>query len=163
MIKNKPFWIITGIGIFATLIFLYIFVYSLAVRTVQSSVLMEKAYPHIKPEEYLNELKLEAKKNNLKLIEVKSEKNYYLVQLINEKKLEEALSVSPQVAPLAIINVVIYDLGDGTGVVANNPYLWDIVYPNNYVDDIAQQFSEELSDIFDGIYWEIKKKKEELN
>ena len=163
MIKNKPFWIITGIGIFSTLIFLYIFVYGLAVRTVQSSVLMEKAYPHIKPEEYLNELKLEAKKNNLKLIEVKSEKNYYLVQLINEKRLEEVISVSPQAAPLAIINVVIYDLGDGTGVVANNPYLWDIVYPSNYIDDIAQQFSEELSDILDGIYWEIKKKKEELN
>ncbi|MDQ7056032.1 MAG: hypothetical protein Q9M89_06020 [Persephonella sp.] len=37
MKRNWPFIIITGIGVFATLIFLYIFVYSLATNTVKSA------------------------------------------------------------------------------------------------------------------------------
>ena len=163
MIKNKPLAILIGIGIFSTLFFLYVFVYGLAVRTVKSSVLMEKAYPKITPAEYLNELKLTASKNNLKIIEIKKEGSFFLIQLVNKKYLEDVASVSPQATPLAIVNMVIYDLGDGTGLVATNPYLWDIVYPNNYIDEKAESFSNELSDIFDGIYWSLKKKKKELN
>ncbi|WP_457641470.1 hypothetical protein [Persephonella sp.] len=163
MKKNWPFIIITGFGIFATFVFLYFFVYGMAVNTVRSSVLIEKAYPNIKPAEYINELRLKAKKNNLKLIEVRSEKNYYLVQIIDEKKLDEILSLSPKFAPLSIINFVIYDLGNGTAVVGNNPYIWDIVAPDNYIDDVAEEFSVELSDILDSIYWDLKKRKESLN
>ena len=163
MIKNKPLVIITGIGIFTTLVFLYIFVYGLAVRTVRSSVLIEKAYPKITPAEYLNELKMIAPQNNLKIIQIKNENHFFIVQLINEKYLDEVASVSPQATPLAIVNMVIYDLGDGTALIATNPYLWDIVYPNNYIDDKAESFSNELSEIFDSIYWRIKEKKKELN
>ncbi|RUM60797.1 MAG: hypothetical protein DSY66_00375 [Persephonella sp.] len=162
MIKNKPFFIITAIGIFSTLIFLYIFVYGLAVRTVKSSVLIEKAYPNLTPAEYLNELKISASKNNLKILEVRKERDFYIIQMVNEKYLDEVSAVSPQATLLAIVNVVIYNLGDGVGVVATNPYLWDIIYPSNYIDDKAESFSNELSDIFDGIYWSLKEKKREL-
>ena len=163
MIKNKPLAILIGIAVFSTLFFLYVFVYGLAVKTVKSSVLIEKAYPNIKPAEYLNELKLVALKNNLKIIDIKKEKNFFVIQLVNEKYLDDVASFSPQATPLAIVNMVIYDLGDGTAVIATNPYLWDIIYPNNYIDEKAESFSNELSDIFDGIYWSIKEKKKELN
>jgi hypothetical protein len=162
MKRNWPFIIITGIGVFATLIFLYVFVYGLAVNTVRSSVLLEKAYPHIKPQEYLNLLKRKASKNNLKIIQLRSENRYFLIQMINEKKLNEVLSISPQIAPLSIINLVIYDLGDGTGLVGNNPYIWDIVVDSPLIDEMAQNYSEELSDLLDSIYWDYKKEKEIL-
>jgi hypothetical protein len=163
MIKNKPLWIITGIGIFATLVFLYLFVYNLATRTVESALLIEKAYPNIKPAEYLSELKNQAKKNHLKLEIIKNAGNTFILQIINEKRLEDVLSVSPQASLLAIVNVVIYDLGNGTGLVATNPYIWDIIYPSNYIDDIAESYSEELSTIFDSIYWIWKEKSKELD
>ncbi len=162
MKKNWPFVIITGIGIFATLIFLYIFVYSLATNTVKSAALLEKAYPHIKPEEYINFLQRKAEKNNLKIIQIKAEKNYFLVQIINEKVVDELLSLAPQVAPLGIVNFVIYDLGNGTGIVGNNPYLWDIVIDSPRIDEIAEDYSEFLSDVLDSIYWDYKKEKEML-
>lgn len=160
--RNWPFIIITGFGIIATLIFVFIFVQNMAINTVKSSVLLEKAYPHIKPQEYLNHLKIKAKKNNLRIVELRQDKGYFLIQLINDKKLDEVLAISPQVAPLAIINLVIYDLGDGTAIVGNNPYIWDIVYPSSVVDDLAESFSNEISDILDSIYWDIKKEKQML-
>ncbi len=160
--RNWPFIIITGVGIVATLIFIFIFVQNMAINTVRSSVLLEKAYPHIKPQEYLNHLKLKAKRNNLRIIELRHDRGYFLIQLINDKKLDEILSISPQVAPLAIINLVIYDLGDGTAVIGNNPYIWDIVYPNSVIDELAESFSKEISDILDSIYWDIKKEKQML-
>ncbi|MBK3332135.1 hypothetical protein GWK41_03515 [Persephonella atlantica] len=162
MKRNWPFIIITGFGIFATLIFLYIFVYSLATNTVKSAVLLEKAYPHIKPQEYMNFLQKKAEKNNLKIIQIKSEGNYFLVQVINEKIVNELFSLAPQVAPLGIVNLVIYDLGDGTGIVGNNPYVWDIVIDSKRIDEIAQDYSEFLSDVLDSIYWDYKKEKEML-
>ena len=160
--RNWPFIIITGVGIFATLIFIFIFVQNMAINTVKSSVLLEKAYPHIKPQEYLNHLKVKAKKNNLRIVELRQDRGYFLVQLINDKKLDEVLAISPQVAPLAIINLVIYDLGDGTAIIGNNPYIWDIVYPSSVIDDMAESFSNEISDILDSIYWDIKKEKQML-
>ncbi len=160
--RNWPFIIITGVGILATLIFIFIFVQNMAINTVKNSVLIEKAYPHIKPQEYLNHLKMKAIKNNLRVVELRQDRGYFLIQLINDKKLDEVLSISPQVAPLAIINLVIYDLGDGTAVIGNNPYIWDIVYPSSVIDDIAENFSNEISDILDSIYWDIKKEREML-
>ncbi len=160
--KNWPFIIITGAGIVATLIFIFIFVQNMAINTVKSSVLLEKAYPHIKPEEYVNHLRIKAKKNNLRIVELRKDRGYYLIQLIDDKKLDEVISLSPQVAPLAIINLVIYDLGDGTALIGNNPYIWDIIYPSSVIDDLAQGFAEQISDILDSIYWDIKKEKEIL-
>ncbi len=160
--RNWPFIIITGFGILATFIFIFIFVQNMAINTVKSSVLLEKAYPHIKPEEYVNHLKIKAKKNNLRIVELRKDRGYYLIQLIDDKKLDEVISLSPQVAPLAIINLVIYDLGDGTALVGNNPYIWDIIYPSSVIDDIAESFLNQLSDILDSIYWDIKKEKKML-
>jgi len=162
MKRNWPFIIITGIGIFTTLIFLYIFVYGLATNTVKSAAIMEKAYPHIKPQEYMNFLKKTIKNNNIKIIQIKSEEQYFLIQLINEQKLEELINIAPQLAPLSIVNLVIYDIGNGTGIVANNPYLWDIIINNRKIDEIAEEYSNLLSDILDSIYWDYKKEQEML-
>jgi hypothetical protein len=163
MKKNWPFIIITGFGISATLIFLYFFVYGMAVNTVRSTILLEKAYPNTKPEEYINELIAKAEKNELKIIGIKKEEKYYIIQLVNDNILEKTASLSPKFTPLSVVTVVIYDLRNGTGIVGNNPYIWDIISPDSYIDDIAENFSNQLSDIFDSIYWEIKKKKEKLN
>lgn len=162
MKKNWPFIIITGFGVAATLIFVYIFVYGLAVNTVKSAVLIEKAYPHIKPQEYMNILQKKAKNNNLKIIKISSERNLFLIQIVDKKQLEEIISLSPQIAPLSVVNLVVYDLGDGTGIVGNNPYLWDIVIDNPRIDDMAENFSNRLSDFLDSIYWDYKKEKETL-
>ncbi len=162
MKKNWPFIIITGFGVAATLIFVYIFVYGLAVNTVKSAVLIEKAYPHIKPQEYMNILQKKAKNNNLKIIKISSERNLFLIQMVDKKQLEEIISLSPQIAPLSVVNLVVYDLGDGTGIVGNNPYLWDIVIDNPRIDDMAENFSNRLSDFLDSIYWDYKKEKETL-
>ena len=162
MKRNWPFIVITGFGIVATLIFVYIFVYGLAINTVKSAVLIEKAYPHIKPQEYMNILQKKAKSNNLKIIKISSEKNLFLVQMVDEKQLEDILSLAPQISPLSIVNLVVYDLGDGTGIVGNNPYLWDIVIDNPRIDEMAENFSNRLSDFLDSIYWDYKKEKETL-
>ncbi len=162
MKRNWPFIVITGFGIVATLIFVYIFVYGLAVNTVKSAVLIEKAYPHIKPQEYMNILQKKAKNNNLKIIKISSERNLFLIQMVDKKQLEEIISLSPQIAPLSVVNLVVYDLGDGTGIVGNNPYLWDIVIDNPRIDDMAENFSNRLSDFLDSIYWDYKKEKETL-
>ncbi|WP_457639766.1 hypothetical protein [Persephonella sp.] len=162
MKRNWPFIIITGVGIFSTFLFLYIFVYGLATNTVKSAVLLEKAYPHIKPQEYMNFLQRKAEKNGLKIIQVRSEDRLFLIQLIDERKLNEIISLAPQIAPLAIVNLVIYDLGDGTGIVGNNPYVWDIVIDSPKIDEMAEEYSNRLSDILDSIYWDYKKEKEML-
>ncbi|NPA58185.1 MAG: hypothetical protein GXN94_02700 [Aquificae bacterium] len=162
MKKNLPFLIITGIGVFSTLLFLYIFVYGLATNTVKSAVLLEKAYPHVKPQEYMNFLKRKAKENNLKIISVKTGDRLFLIQMVNEKVLNDLLSLAPQVAPLSIVNLVIYDLGNGTGIVGNNPYLWDIVIDSPKIDEIAENYAEQLSHLLDSIYWEYKKEQEIL-
>ncbi|MDQ7056033.1 MAG: hypothetical protein Q9M89_06025 [Persephonella sp.] len=111
----------------------------------------------------MNFLKKKAEKNNLKIIRIKAEKHYFLVQIINKKITSELFSLAPQVAPLGIVNLVIYDLGDGTGIVGNNPYLWDIVIDSKRIDEIAQDYSEFLSDLLDSIYWDYKKEKEMLS
>ncbi len=161
MKRNYPFIIITALAVIMTLVFVYLFTYQSAINTVRGAVLIEKAYPKIKPEEYINQLKIEAQKNKLQLKEIRKEKNIYLIQIINQELLDKLLS-APSVAILSIINIAIYDIGDGTAVVGNNPYLWDIISPNNYIDDLAESYSDRLSEIFDNVYWEIKKKKKIL-
>ncbi len=161
MKRNYPFIIITALAIIMTLVFVYLFTYQSAINTVRSAVLIEKAYPKIKPEEYINQLKIEAQKNKLQLTEIRKEKNIYLIQILNPELLDKLLA-APSVAVLSIINIAVYDIGDGTAVVGNNPYLWDIISPSNYIDDLAESYSDRLSEIFDNVYWEIKKKKKIL-
>ncbi|WP_456400083.1 hypothetical protein [Persephonella sp.] len=162
MKKNWPFIIITGFGILATLLFMYFFVYGLAVNTVRSSAVIEKAYPNIKPEEYINELKIKAQKNNIEILQIEREDNFYLIQIINREKMNKVSTLSPKFASLSVVTLSVYDIGNGTVLVGNNPYLWDVVSPDNLIDDIAEEYSEELSDLFDSIYWDLKKKKEKL-
>lgn len=113
---------------------------------------MEKAYPKIKPQEYVNELKRIAPKNNIEVNLLFEGNNSYLVQITRKKLSEKLLNEVPNVSVLSVPNVSIYDLVDGTGLVATNPYIWDIIAPNSYIDDIAQGFGEELSMIFYSIY-----------
>ncbi len=162
MNRNYPFIIVSALGIIASLVLVYMYVYQRAINSVRSAALIEKAYPIVKPEEYINQLKINAEKNNLKIIEITKTERTFIVQLINEKLLEKLININPGASVLTIVNLSIYDLGDGTAVVGNNPYLWDIMMPSNYVDDLAEGFSKELSSILDDIFWEIKKKKEAL-
>ena len=162
MKKNLPFLIITGLGIVATLFLVYFFVYNMAVETVRSAIFIERAYPNIKPEEYVNELKSSAKKNNLTILDIKQNNQYYLLQMYDENIINKLSQISPNLVSIGVINLVVYSVGGGTGIVANNPYLWDIAIPSDYVDDLAENFSNQLIDIFDGIYWQIKEKKKEL-
>jgi hypothetical protein len=162
MNKNYPLIIITGFGIIASLVLVYLYVYQRAINSVRSAALIEKAYPVVKPEEYINQLRIDAKKNNLRIVEITKTEKTFIIQIVNQKLLEKLININPGASVLTIVNLSIYDLGDGTAVVGNNPYLWDIMMPSNYIDDIAEGFSKDLSDILDNIYWEIKKKKEAL-
>ncbi len=159
---NYPFIIITAFAIIASLIMVYMFVYQKAINSVRSAALIEKAYPNTKPEEYINQLRIQAKKNNLKIIEISKTEKTFIIQLINPKLLEKLININPGASVLTIVNLSIYDLGNGTAVVGNNPYLWDIMIPSNYVDNLAENYSKDLSKILDDIYWELKKKKEAL-
>ncbi len=162
MNRNYPLIIVSALGIIASLILVYMYVYQRAINSVRSAALIEKAYPKIKPEEYINQLKIQAQRNNLKIVEITKTERTFIVQLVNQKLLEKLIDINPGASVLTIVNLSIYDLGDGTAVVGNNPYLWDIMIPSNYVDDLAEGFSKELSQILDDIFWEIKKKKEAL-
>ncbi len=162
MNRNYPLIIVSALGIIASLVLVYMYVYQRAINSVRSAALIEKAYPRIKPEEYINQLRIQAQKNNLKIIEITKTEKTFIVQLVNKKLLEKLININPGASVLTIVNLSIYDLGDGTAVVGNNPYLWDIMIPSNYIDDIAENYSKELSAILDDIFWEIKKKKEAL-
>ena len=161
-VKNWPLVIITGFGVIAIFLITFIFIQGLAINTVREALIMEKAYPKIKPQEYVNELKRIASKNNIEVKLLFEGNNSYLVQITRKKLSEKLLNESPNVAILSVVNVSVYDVGDGTGLVATNPYIWDIIAPNSYIDDIAQGFGEELSMIFDSIYWDYRKKQKML-
>ncbi len=161
-IKNWPLVIITGFGVIAIFLITFIFIQGLAINTVREALIMEKAYPKIKPQEYVNELKRIASRNNIQVKILFEGNNSYLIQITRKKLSEKLLNEAPNVAVLSVVNVSVYDVGDGTGLVATNPYIWDIIAPNSYIDDIAQGFGEELSMIFDSIYWDYKKKQKML-
>ena len=161
-IKNWPLVIITGFGVIAIILITFIFIQGLAINTVREALIIEKAYPKIKPQEYVNELKRIAPKNNIEVNLLFEGNNSYLIQITRKKLSEKLLNEAPNVSVLSVVNVSIYDVGNGTGLVATNPYIWDIIAPNSYIDDIAQSFGEELSMIFDSIYWDYRKKEKML-
>jgi len=160
--KNWPLIIISGFGVVAIFLITFIFIQGLAINTVREALILEKAYPKIKPQEYINELQRIAKANNIQVKIISKTDRAFLVQITRKDLMEKLLIEAPNVAVLSVVNVSIYDVGDGTGLVATNPYIWDIIAPNSYIDDIAQGFSEELSMIFDSIYWDFKKKEKML-
>lgn len=159
---NWPLIVISGFGVIAVFLITFIFVQGLAINTVREAIIFEKAYPHIKPQEYLNELKLEAKQNKLQIKEISRGQNSFLIQITRPELMDKILNEYPNIALLSVVNVVIYDLGDGTGLVATNPYIWSMISKNAYINDIAKGFSEELSMVFDSIFWSLKKKKSML-
>lgn len=160
---NWPLIIITGFGIVAVFIITFIFVQGLAINTVKEAILMQKAYPKVKPQEYVNELKLSAEKNHLTVKEIAKTDKVILLQVIKPKLLEKLMVEAPDVSIASIINLSIHDIGDGTAIVASNPYIWDMISPSSYLDDILQSYSEEVSLILDSIYWDLKKKKKILS
>lgn len=159
---NWPLIVITGFGVVGVFIITFIFVQQLAIRTVKEAILLEKAYPKIKPQEYINELKIEAKKNKLTLIEIAKSDKVFVYQLIKKDLLKKFMEEFPNASISAVVTLSIYDLGDGTSIVATNPYIWDMILPSNYLDDIVQNYSQETSLILDDIYWKLKEKKKEL-
>ncbi len=160
--RNWPLIVITGFGVIAVFLITFVFIQGMAVNTVKEALLIEKAYPKIKPQQYYRELLAVAKQNNIQITLIKKTENAFLIQIKREKLIDKLLNEAPNVSLLAVVNTVIYDLGDGTGLVSTNPYIWDIITPNSYIDDIAQSFGEELSMIFDSVYWEYKKKEKML-
>ncbi len=159
---NWPLIIISGFGVVGFFILTFIFVQGLAINTVKDAILIQKAYPKVTPQEYINELKIKAKENKIIIKQISSNNRAFILQIIKPALMEKLLNEAPDVAIASIINLSIYDIGDGTAIVANNPYIWDMISPSSYIDDIVQSYSEEISLILDSIYWDIKKKKEIL-
>jgi len=159
---NWPLIIITGFGVIAIFLITFIFVQNLAISTVKDAILLEKAYPKIKPQEYFNELKIQAKRNKLEIKEIAKSDNIIVVQIIKKQLLDKLITEAPNASISSIVNLSIYNIGDGTSIVANNPYIWDMILPSSYLDDIVQSYSEEISMVLDSVYWQLKKKKQEL-
>lgn len=156
---NWPLIVITGFGVVGVFIITFIFVQQLAIRTVKEAILLEKVYPKVKPQEYINELKIEAKKIKLTLIEIAKSDKVFAYQLIKKDLLKKFIEEVPNASISAIVTLSIYDLGDGTSIVATNPYICDMILPSNYLDDIVQNYSQEISLILDDIYWKLKEKR----
>lgn len=159
---NYPFIILTGFGIVATLIFVFIFVYQLSVGKVREEALIEYAYPKITPQEYFNELKNVCQKNNFEFREIYTEENYFLVQIYSKDYLQKAKSLSPSVVPIVIINLSISPVSDGTAVVGNNPYLWRVMIENRQIDTFAKDYTELVKLILNDVYYSVKEKRKNI-
>ncbi|MGC8868666.1 MAG: hypothetical protein ACP5P7_03280, partial [Sulfurihydrogenibium sp.] len=159
---NYPFIILTGFGIVATLIFVFLFVYQLSVGKVRQEALIEFAYPKITPQEYYNELKNVCQKNNFEFREIYIENNYFLVQIYSKDYLQKAKDLSPSVVPLVLVNLSISALPEGTAVVGNNPYLWRVMIENKQVDAFAKDYTELVKLILNDVYYSVKQKKKNI-
>jgi hypothetical protein len=159
---NYPFIILTGFGIVATLIFVFLFVYQLSVGKVREEALIEYAYPKVSPQEYFNELKNVCQKNNFEFRELYVEENYFLVQIYSKDYLQKAKNLSPSVVPLVIVNLSISPVPDGTAVVGNNPYLWRVMIENRQVDTLAKDYTELVKLILNDVYYKVKEKRKNI-
>ena len=159
---NYPFIILTGFGVVATLIFIFLFVYQLSVGKVRQEALIEYAYPKITPQEYFNELKNVCQKNKFEFREIVVEENYFLVQIYSKEFIEKAKTLSPSVVPLVIVNLSISPLPDGTAVVGNNPYLWRVMIENREVDAFAKDYAELVKLLLNDVYYSVKQKKKTI-
>jgi|GEM_PF-892753 len=159
---NYPFIVLTGFGIIATLIFLFIFVYQKSVSTVREKAIMERAYPKVKPQEYYYELKNIASKNGFTVLDIQTDTNYFLIQLYSKNFIEKAKNVSLSLPPMTVITLSIYDLGDGTAVVGNNPYLWRVLVEGKASDSLAKEYYELVDLMLNDVYYSLKEKKKKL-
>lgn len=159
---NYPFIIITAFGIIATLIFIFIFVYQKSISTVREKAIMERAYPKIKPQEYYYELKNIAAKNGFTVKDIVIEGNYFVVQLYSLNYIEKAKNISLSLPSMIVITLSIYDLGDGTAVVGNNPYLWKILIKDRNSDNLAKEYYELVDLVLNSVYYSLKEKKKSI-
>ncbi len=159
---NYPFILITAFGIIATLIFVFTFVYQKSISTVREKAIMERAYPKIKPQEYYYELKNIAAKNGFKVKDIVIEGNYFVVQLYSLNYIEKAKNISLALPSIVIVTLSIYDLGDGTAVVGNNPYLWRILVENRNSDSLAKEYYELVDLVLNSVYYSLKEKKKSI-
>ncbi|MEZ0323465.1 MAG: hypothetical protein ABWJ98_04050 [Hydrogenothermaceae bacterium] len=160
--KNIPFIVITGFGIVATLFFIYFFVYNKAVDTVRKDLVIQKAYPKIKPQEFITEFSFVASKYGFSVSQIYTDNRTFLVNIYSQKEIEQLINLNPIALAYINVSLVIYDLGDGTAVVGNNPYIWDIIFEDKNLDDKAQNYSQTISDLLDNVYLSIKEKKKSI-
>ena len=159
---NYPLIFITGFGIVATLIFVFIFVYQKSISTVREKAIIERAYPKVKPQEYYYELKNIASKNGFNVVDILTDSNYFLIQMYSNDYIEKAKNVSLSLPPMVVVNLSIYDLGDGTAVVGNNPYLWRVLVEGRNSDVLAKEYYELVSLILNDVYYSLKEKKKKI-
>lgn len=159
---NLPLILITGFGVVATLFFLYLFVYNKATDTVKRSLTIQKAYPNIKPQEFINQLNSTAKEFGFSYIQIYTDNSTFLISLYSTTEIEKVNSISKNGLAYTVVNLVLYDLGNGTAIVGNNPYIWDIIYDSKILDEYAQEYSVKISGILDRVYLELKEKKKSI-
>lgn len=159
---NIPFIVITAFGVIATIFFVYYFTYSKAVDTVRKDLVIQRAYPKIKPQEFINQLPYTASEYGFSINQIYTDNSSFIIALYSNKEIEKALSIGPMATAYTTITFVVYDLGNGTAVIGYNPYIWDIIYENKTLDDLAWQYSEKIVDIFDKTYLTIKEKKKSI-
>jgi hypothetical protein len=159
---NYPFIVLTGFGIIATLIFLFIFVYQKSISTVREKAIVERAYLKVKPQEYYYELKNIASKNGFTVLDIQTDTNYFLIQLYSKNYIEKAKNVSLSLPPMTVITLSIYDLVDGTAVVGNNPYLWRVLVEGKASDSLAKEYYELVDLMLNDVYYSLKEKKKKL-
>lgn len=159
---NLPLIIITGFGILATLFFVYYFTYNKAIDTVRKDLTIQKAYPKVKPQEYITQLSYTFAEEGFSVQQIYTDNKTFVVSIVSTKEIERAVSLNPVAAAYTTINLVIYDLGNGTAVVGNNPYIWDIIYEDKVLDDYAQSYAQKVSDLLDKVFLTIKEKKKSI-
>ncbi|MEJ5172813.1 MAG: hypothetical protein WHT47_03790 [Hydrogenothermaceae bacterium] len=160
--KNIPFIVITGFGIVATLFFIYFFVYNKAVDTVRKDLVIQKAYPKIKPQEFITELSFVASKSGFSVSQIYTDNRTFLVNIYSQKEIDQVINLNPNTLAYINVSLVIYDLGDGTAVIGNNPYIWDIIFEDRNLDDRAQEYSQTVSNLLDNVYLSIKEKRKSI-
>lgn len=159
---NIPLIVITGFGILLTLFFVYYFTYNKAVDTVRENLVIQRAYPKIKPQEFINQLPYIASEEGFSINQIHNNESSFIITLYSPKEIEKALSIGPMATAYTVLTFVIYDLGNGTAVIGYNPYIWDIIYENRVLDEMAQQYSENIIKIFDRTYLTIKEKRKSI-
>lgn len=159
---NLPLILITGFGVLATLFFLYLFVYNKATDTVRKDLTIQKAYPRVKPQEFVNQLFYTAKEEGFSYNLVYTDNSTFLINLYSIKEIEKAKSVNPNAIAYVGVNLAVYDLRNGTAVVGNNPYIWDIIYDSKVLDEYAQDYSSRVSGMLDKVYFTLGEKKKSI-
>lgn len=159
---NLPLIIITGFGIIATLFFIYYFTYNKAVDTVRKDLTIQKAYPKVKPQEYITQLSHTFAEEGFSVHQIYTDNKTFVITVYFQKEIEKAVSLNPVAAAYTTVNLVVYDLGSGTAVVGNNPYIWDIVYEDKVLDEYAQSYAQKVSQLLDKVFLTLKEKKKSI-